>query len=117
MLGEIYPAVGTPDFCTKNHPALPFLSVSKHVPVNMLSQKNVNTVMYYSEVTSKPKEHVKYLKTSPTTDLDRTLRLQDVEVPRIYRQGAHEGGKGCWPCALATFIPPPTQQVMTSIYH
>ena len=61
MLREIYPAVGTPDFCMSNHPALPFLSVNTHVPVNMLSQKNVNTVMYCGEATSKPKEHVKYL--------------------------------------------------------
>jgi hypothetical protein len=61
MLGEIYPVIGTSEFCTNNHPTLPFLSVNTDVPVNMISQENVNTVMYYSELTSKPKQHYKYL--------------------------------------------------------
>jgi hypothetical protein len=65
------------------------------------------TLSYYSEVTSDDKYLLKALPLQP-------LGLQDVEAPRISRQSAHEGGKGCWSYAPATFT---TQEIMTSIYH
>ena len=60
MFGDIYAAISIYDFRINNHPTLPFLSVNTDVKVNM-EVKRIRTVMYYSEVTSKLKEHDKYL--------------------------------------------------------
>ena len=51
---------------------------------------------------------IKDVNRFPITDLDRSLRLQEVEAARISRQWAHEGGKVVRP----TYRPPlPPQEI------
>jgi hypothetical protein len=51
-------------------------------------------------------------QSNPCTGLDRPLRLQEAQDPRISRQSAHEG---CQPYAPAAFNPPGVSQVLISV--
>jgi hypothetical protein len=53
---------------------------------------------------------VKYKKSYPFTDLDRPLRRQEFEAPRISRQSALEGGKVVSPKHWSP-LPPPLQEI------
>ena len=62
---------------------------------------NVDSVATACKIQTK----VKKVKSFPATGLDRPLGFQEVEIPRISRQSAHEGSKVVSPTHRPSLYP------------